>query len=86
VFSNDLVNAAFECGGALLIWLNVQRLYRDKMLRGVFWPVNLFYTLWGCWNVYYYPALGQTLSFWAGLGVVIGNAAWCVLAWRYRGR
>lgn len=86
MLNNDAINAFFELGGAVLIWLNVRRLHRDKMVRGVFWPVNVFYTAWGVWNVYYYPALGQTLSFWAGLGVVLGNAAWCALAWRYRGR
>jgi len=86
VLNNDAVNAFFELGGALLIWLNVRRLYRDRCVRGVFWPVNVFYTAWGVWNVFYYPALGQTLSFWAGLGVVLGNAAWCCLAWRFRGR
>lgn len=82
----DVGNAAFELGGALLIWLNVRQLLRDRQIRGVFWPVNLFYTLWGMWNLYYYPSLGQWLSFYAGLGVVLGNAAWCALAWRFRGR
>lgn len=82
----DLCNAVFELGGAMLIWLNVRQLWRDQQIRGVFWHVNVFYTLWGVWNMFYYPSLGQWLSFWAGLGVVLGNAAWCVLAWRYRAR
>lgn len=66
--SPDLVNACFELGGAALIWANVRALY----------------AAWGLWNVFYYPAIGQTLSFWAGLGVVAGNLTWCALAWRYR--
>jgi hypothetical protein len=82
----DLMNAAFELGGAVLLWLDVARLHRDKMLRGVYWPVRAFFWLWGVWNVFYYPAIGQSLSFWAGLGVVLANTAWVVLAWRYRGR
>lgn len=81
---SDLGNAAFELGGATLIWLNVRQLLRDRQTRGVFWPVNVFYTAWGVWNMFYYPSLDQWLSFWAGLGVVAGNAVWCVLAWRFR--
>lgn len=80
----DLFNALFELGGALFIWLNVRKLYADKMTRGVYWPVNVFYTLWGVWNIFYYPAICQMLSFWAGIGVVLGNTAWCLLAYRYR--
>lgn len=79
----DTVNACFELGGALLIWLNVRRLYRDKSVRGVFAPVFVFYTLWGFWNCVYYPAIGQALSFWAGLGTTLGNLAWVALAATY---
>lgn len=82
--SPDAINAAFELGGALLIWANVRALYRAKEVRGVYAPVMAFYAAWGLWNVFYYPAIGQTLSFWAGLGVVAGNVAWCALAWRLR--
>ena len=79
----DTINAGFELGGALLIWLNVARLAKDKSVRGVYAPVFMFYAAWGLWNIVYYPAIGQTLSFWAGLGVVAGNAAWCALAFTY---
>lgn len=82
----DTINAAFELGGAVLIWANVRALYRAKEVRGVYAPVMAFYAAWGLWNVFYYPAIGQTLSFWAGLGVVAGNVAWCALAWRYHRR
>jgi hypothetical protein len=80
----DTINALFELGGAVFIWQNVRMLYRDKAVRGVYAPVMAFYAAWGVWNIFYYPAIGQTLSFWAGLGVVAGNVAWCSLAWRYR--
>jgi hypothetical protein len=79
----DTINACFELGGALLIWLNVRRLYRDRTVRGVFAPVFVFYTAWGFWNCVFYPAVGQMLSFYAGLGTTFGNLAWCALAWRY---
>lgn len=80
----DLGNGVFEALGAVLLWLDVARLWRDRMLRGVYWPVRVFFWAWGVWNVFYYPALGQSFSFYAGLGVVLANTAWCVLAWRFR--
>jgi hypothetical protein len=82
----DAINAAFELGGALLIWANVRQLWRHKAVRGVFAPVFVFYTLWGFWNCIFYPAIGQWLSFYAGAGTTLGNLTWCVLAWRYRTR
>lgn len=80
----DVINAVFELGGALLLWLDVRQLSRDRMLRGVYWPVRVFFAVWGVWNVVYYPAIGQSFSFYAGLAVVAANLAWVRLAWRYR--
>lgn len=80
----DLGNALFEFVGAAFLCADAYRLAQDKCLRGVYWPGRVFFTLWGFWNVVYYPAIGQGLSFLAGLCVVAVNCLWCVLAWRYR--
>ena len=82
----DHINAVFELGGSVFIWMNVRRLYRDKLVRGVYAPVVGFYTLWGFWNCYFYPAVGQTLSFYAGAAVTLGNLVWCALAVVYTRR
>jgi hypothetical protein len=42
----------------------------------VYWPTSLFFTSWGVWNLYYYPSLGQWLSFAAGIALCLGNIAW----------
>lgn len=80
----DLLNASFEAIGALFLLADCRALYRDKQLRGVYWPGRVFWASWGVWNVVYYPAIGQTLSFAAGLLVLAANTVWCALAWRYR--
>ncbi len=80
----DLLNASFEAIGALFLLADCRALYRDKQLRGVYWPGRVFWASWGLWNVFYYPAIGQSLSFVAGLLVLAANAVWCALAWRYR--
>lgn len=80
----DVINGTFELLGSLLLWLNVLVLYRAKQARGVHWSASAFFTLWGGWNLYYYPALGQWFSLGGGVSVVAANATWVVLALRYR--
>lgn len=69
----DLVNATFEFGGSLAIGASILRLAHDKQVKGVSWYMIAFFTSWGAWNIYYYPHLGQTASFVAGLGVLATN-------------
>ena len=80
----DILNAAFECVGAMFIAADCIKLYFDRQLRGVYWPGRVFWALWGVWNVTYYPSIGQVWSFRAGLAVLAMNALWLMLAWRYR--
>ena len=72
----DLINGIFETVGGVTIFLNCWRLYKDKEVKGVIWQLTIFYTLWGFYNIYYYPHLDQWLSFVGGLFMVIGNALW----------
>jgi len=76
----DIINAAFELFGAIFTWRNALQLYRDRRILGVYWPTWVFFSAWGLWNLYYYPALDQWFSFWAGVVLVIGNLAWVAMA------
>ena len=80
----DLINGIFEAGGGWMLWKNVQRIRRDKQVRGVDWRVTIFFTLWGYWNAFYYPHLDQWLSFYGGLVIVLANTAWLYYAYKYR--
>lgn len=80
----DLINGAFELAGGILCFANVKRLYRDKVVQGIYWPVQAFFFTWGVWNLFYYPSLHQWFSFLGGLLLVIGNGSWVLLAIRYR--
>lgn len=80
----DLINGLFEAGGAIAAWRNFIQLRRDREIRGVYWPVYVFYSLWGFWNLYFYPVLSQWVSFTAGIVLVAGNCAWVLLALRLR--
>lgn len=79
----DIVNGAFELLGGGLCWMNVKRLMQQKYISGVYWPVQAFFALWGFWNLFYYPHLGQWVSFAGGIILVVGNTIWVILAIHY---
>lgn len=79
LLSPDLVNAAFEGAASFFILLNVRRILRDKLVRGTDWRVMAFFATWGYWNLFYYPSLGQWLSFTAGLGTVVADTVYLAL-------
>ena len=80
----DVFNAIFEAGGALLLCLNVRRLYQDKRLAGVALAPTVWFNVWGAWNLYYYHSIGQRWSWAAGMAVFAVNTAWVALAIWYR--
>lgn len=82
----DLINAFFEGGGSILCWMNVLKIRRDRTVKGVFWPTQVFWSLWGLWNLYYYSAVGHPFSFWCGAVLVSGNIAWTLHAAWYAHR
>lgn len=80
----DAVNGAFEMVGGFVLWANVWKIKKDKMVRGALSAVTLFFTLWGYWNLYYYPSLNQWLSFFGGINIVAANTAWFYYMNKYR--
>jgi hypothetical protein len=81
--SNDIGNSIFEIIGGILQVRNAYQIYKDKEVKGVFWPAWLFFTVWGYWNLYYYPSLGQWYSFVGGILIAVANTAWVSMAWYY---
>lgn len=80
----DLINGLFESIAGVMILNHCRVLYRDKQAKGVSAISVTFFFCWGVWNLYYYPALDQPLSFYGGLLVVIANALWAALMLHYR--
>lgn len=80
----DLINGLFESFGASVLWLNINRLIKDEYIAGVSIFPTMFYSVWGFWNLYYYPHLNQWYSFIGALGVVIANTVWTLLAIYYK--
>ena len=63
----DLINGTFEASGSLFILRSIFLLHKQKLVRGVSLIHVAFFMAWGWWNLYYYPHLGQWLSFWGRL-------------------
>jgi len=80
----DKINGIFEVIGAFFVWKNVTALYRDKVIKGVYWPATAFFAVWGLWNLVYYPSLNQWWSFLGGIALVSGSITWVILALGYR--
>ncbi len=78
----DIINGAFEFGGAVALWQNVRAIRRDKRLQGVHWIPALFFAMWGIWGLFYYPHLDQWVSFTGGIALVSVNIIWLwFVAW-----
>ena len=82
----DFLNGLFEFCGAIALTMNVVKLLKDKMVRGVHWASTIFFTSWSLWNLIYYPSLHQWFSFAGGCAIVLANLTWLALILRYHGR
>lgn len=84
--SPDLVNGLFETFAGMFILLSCRQLYRDKLTRGVSAFHIGFFMCWGYWNLFFYPYVGQWLSFYSGVSVAIINTLWLVMFLYYKRR
>jgi len=79
----DFINGLFELSGCWFILLSILRILKTKSAKGVHWLHPAFFSAWGSWNLYYYPHLGQWISFIGGFGVLIANSVWVILLLKY---
>lgn len=79
----DLINSLFELGGTILTVSNIRAILISKKVEGVYWQVTAFFSIWGCWNVYYYYHLDQIYSTWVAGLLAVANAVWVYLALYY---
>jgi hypothetical protein len=79
----DIINGLFELCGGFLCWLNVKQILKDQSVKGVYWPIQIFFSAWGIWNLFFYSGLSQWMSFYGGIFLAIGNISWVILAAYY---
>jgi hypothetical protein len=81
---NDLINGLIELMAAGFVLNHCRVLWRDRAVAGVSIVSTVFFALWGLWNLHYYPALNQWLSFCGGLCIVAANTFYIGLLIRFR--
>lgn len=84
MFSNDLVNAIFELLGSMFILNHCLTLYSDKVVKGVSVISTIYFFSWGLWNLHFYPALNQPLSFGGGIAITTANVLWISMMLYYK--
>ena len=72
----DAINGSYELLGAIFQCLNVRKIYKDKMIKGVHWGSVLFFTTWGWFNMIYYPSLHQVYSTIGAIALTLVNTVW----------
>lgn len=80
----DIINASFEFVGIIAVWLNIRAILRDRQVKGVSVLNVLFFSIWGFWNIYYYPSLEQ---FWSGVAaglLAASNSFYFFLVMRFK--
>jgi uncharacterized membrane protein YfcA len=80
----DLANATFEALAALFILNHCRAVWGSKQAHGISILSTMFFASWGVWNIWYYPHLGQWLSFYAGILVTFANLFWIYSIWLIR--
>ena len=75
---SDLINGIFEFIGAIFVCLSIYKLNKDKEVKGVHWLPIMFFTLWGGFNVWFYPHNDLYYSFIGGLFLMIINSIWVI--------
>lgn len=80
----DFTNGLFEAVGGLLVLNHCRAVLRDKAVAGVSVLSVAIFSLWGFWNLYYYPSLDQGWSFCGGLVIVAANVWWVSLLLKYK--
>lgn len=80
----DYINGFFEFASAFFVLNNCRMVMKHKDVAGVSIITICFFTLWGFWNVFYYPQLEQTYSFYGGIAISMANIFWVYLLIKYR--
>ena len=80
----DAVNGGFETLAGVMVLNHCRVLLAQRSVRGVSVTSCVFFTLWGLWNLIYYPSLGQSMSWVGGMFVVAANVVYVGLLVHFR--
>lgn len=80
----DLINGGVGIAGSLFIIRSIFLLYKHKQVRGIFWPIAIFFSAASTWSGYFFYRLDMVYSFWGNVAYAVTNLTWLTLAVIYR--
>lgn len=80
----DIINGTFEILAGLFVLNHCRAVLRDKAVAGVSIVSTVFFSFWGAWNLFYYPHLEQSVSFYGGIVIMAANIIWVTLLLKYK--
>jgi hypothetical protein len=80
----DSITATFETGTAIIAWMNVRQIVRDKRVTGFWWPSIVFNNMWGVWAFIFYSSLGMWLAVTMLSVKLVGQFSWIGLILYYK--
>ena len=72
--------AAIQVAGVACAACNVLQLYRDRCLRGIYWPLMAFYIAAGFVALAHFADVGNWLGFAGACALTACNIVWLLLA------
>lgn len=81
----DLLNSLFELSGAAFVFFSIRDTLKNKSATGISIITVLFFSVWGYWNLFYYPSLEQWLSATGAILLAITNTVWLTLVLYFKG-
>jgi hypothetical protein len=79
----DIVNGTLEALSGVMVLNHCRVLRADRRVAGVSIASVAFFTFWGVWNLFYYPALGQLWSLAGGVVVMAANGLYVAMLLHY---
>ena len=80
----DLINGVVGAIGAGFVFRSIIMLCKDKQVRGIYWPVAIFFSGASSWSIYLFYELQMIYSMWGNIGYAFCNLIWLSLAVKYR--
>ena len=75
----DIINSALIIMAGCFILVSVNKLYTDKLVRGVS-PIHVgFFTGYGFWHIFFFSSLEQWWSVVGGVFTTTMNTTWLIM-------
>lgn len=80
----DLINGVVGAIGAGFVFRSIISLWKHKQVRGIYWPVAIFFSAASSWSIYLFYKMDFIYSMWGNIGYAACNLIWLSMAIFYR--